>query len=385
MIPGSVDRAVPYLESIRALSPLIAQQRGSFDRDRRIGQVVYDALADAGLFRLWLPEAVGGPQLSPLEFLSVVEAAAAVDGSVGWIVGNGGGMSRAGGYLPQATARAWFEDPKTFIASSTAAVGKALPVDSGFRVTGKWLFASGAHHATWFMSLCAPVNADGSEGPPFCCYLPRDQVTIRDTWHVSGLRGTGSCEFDAEDVLVPVEHTHAFLSPVPVQQGIVYQMPHVSVFAWSVAVVPLGIAREAIDIFKTMATRKTRAGTASVMCERELIQSLVGRVETLHAAARALLVKAMTDLMEATAVGGQQLVQARLRLRTAAAHAAETAVQIVGMIAAEAGAIAIFESSMLERTVRDVHAAAKHIALSPNVYTTAGRVELGLDPGVPRF
>src|SRR6185503_12969712 len=118
---------------------------------------------------------------------------------------NGGGMSRAGGYLPEATARKLFTDSKAFVASSTAAVGKAIEEDGGFRISGKWFFASGAHHATWFMGLCASKNSDGTDSPIFCCYLPREKVTIHDTWHVSGLRGTGSCEFEASDVFVPNE------------------------------------------------------------------------------------------------------------------------------------------------------------------------------------
>jgi alkylation response protein AidB-like acyl-CoA dehydrogenase len=386
MTASARSRNSPYLEAISSLAGVIKEHRASFDRDRRINDTVYDRLAEAGLFRLWLPVAVGGPQLTPHEFLIVVEAAAALDGSVGWLVGNGGGMSRAGGYLPEPVARAFYADPKAFIASSTAAVGKALPVEGGFRVTGKWFFASGAHHATWFMALCAPVNPDGKDGEPFCCYLPREQVTVHDTWNVSGLRGTGSCEFEVAEAFVPTKHTHSFLAPVPVQPGIVYRLPHVSVFAWTVASVPLGIARGAIEAFKEIATQKTRAGTSSVMREREIIQGLTGRVETLHAAARTLLAKAMTDLEEAaTGTDMTALIQARLRLRTAATYAAETAVQIATMLTAEAGAISIFESSPLERAVRDIHAAAKHIAMSPSVYTTAGRVELGLDPGVPRF
>jgi len=385
MLTATADRILPYLEAIQNLSSLIAQHRESSDRDRYINQSVHDKMADAGLFRLWLPKSLGGPELSPVEFLTVVEAVAALDGSVGWIVGNGGGMSRAGGYLPEATAREVFADTPAFVASSTAAVGKALPEDGGFRISGKWFFASGAYHATWFMGLCASKNSDGTDGPIFCCYLPREKVTIHDTWHVSGLRGTGSYEFEVSDVFVPTEYTHDLVTPLSTQSGILYQLPGISAFAWTVAVVPLGIARAAIDTFKEMATRKTRAGTAAVMCERELIQSMVGRVETLHAAARALLVNSMTELMSAVNIGGKNLVQARIKLRTAAANAAETAVRIVDKLAVEAGAIAIFESCSLERAVRDLHAVAKHIAMSPNIYATAGKIELGLDPGAARF
>ncbi|MBN9265337.1 MAG: acyl-CoA dehydrogenase family protein, partial [Hyphomicrobium sp.] len=104
-------RIAPYLDALRELAPLIAEQRASFDRDRRLPEGLFAALARAGFFRLWLPKSLGGAELSPFEFMEVVEAASALDGSVGWIVGNGGGMSRIGGYLPASVARAWFASP----------------------------------------------------------------------------------------------------------------------------------------------------------------------------------------------------------------------------------------------------------------------------------
>src|SRR5262249_61453615 len=114
---------------------------------------VFQALADAGLFRLWLPSSLGGPELSPLEFMRIVEAAAALDGSVGWLVGNGAGMSRVGGYLATSVARDWFSNPRTFIASATGAVGSATAVDGGYRVRGRWPFWRGAPHATHSLGL----------------------------------------------------------------------------------------------------------------------------------------------------------------------------------------------------------------------------------------
>jgi alkylation response protein AidB-like acyl-CoA dehydrogenase len=121
------------------LAPLIAERRAAFDRERRLTDDVFEALADAGLFRLWLPSALDGPALSPLEFMRVVEAAAALDGSVGWLIGNGGGMSRVGGYLAPSVARDWFSDRGTFIVGATGAVGSAAAVDGGYRVSGRWL------------------------------------------------------------------------------------------------------------------------------------------------------------------------------------------------------------------------------------------------------
>src|SRR5581483_11961867 len=119
------DRAAGLIAALQRMAPLIQEQRDAFDRLRRMPDAVFAALADAGLFRLWLPRAIDGPELSPFEFMRVVEAASALDGSVGWLVGNGGGMSRIGGYVARAVARDWFSDPRMFVASATGAVGTA--------------------------------------------------------------------------------------------------------------------------------------------------------------------------------------------------------------------------------------------------------------------
>jgi indole-3-acetate monooxygenase len=385
MLARTPDRVPGYLEAISRLAPLIADHRRSFDHERRLPDVVFRHLADAGLFRLWLPEALGGPELSPFEFMTVVEAASALDGSVGWLVGNGGGMSRIGGYLPERVARECFADPHAFVVSATGAVGTAVLADGGYRVTGRWPFGSGAHHATRFMGLTSVQAVDSEELSLLCCYFAKHDVTVHDTWEVSGLRGTGSCDFEVHDVFVPAPHTHRFIDLKPTQSRLLYRMPNLSVFAWTVAVVPLGIARGALGAFVELANRKGRAGTSALLRDRETVQATVGRAEALHRAARAFLVDAMTELMRATDAGGDQLVSARAMFRVACTHAAESAVCVVDMLAADLGAAAIFEKCALERAVRDVHAAVKHIAMSPNNYIVAGRLGLGLDPGTARF
>jgi alkylation response protein AidB-like acyl-CoA dehydrogenase len=314
--------------------------------------------------------------------MRVVEAASALDGSVGWLVGNGAGMSRLGGYLGEAVAGDWFADRKAFVASATGAVGTALPVSGGYCVSGRWPFGSGAHHATRFMVLASAKPADPAS-PLLCCYLDQAEVTILDNWHVSGLRGTGSCDFEARDIFVPAAHVHPFLEPQPTQPGLLYRMAQSSVFAWSICGVPLGVASGAIASFTELARRKGRLGT--MLCDRETVQATVGRTRAMLRAARAFLIDAMTELMAATDTGGQRLVQARADIRLANAHAAETALSITDMLAAGVGTAAIFETCALERAARDVRAVAKHIAMSPNNYIIAGRLGLGFDSEGSRF
>lgn len=369
------------LDAIQRMAPLIDERRAEFDKLRRLPDELFEAMADVGLFRLWLPKALGGPELSPFEFMRVVEAASALDGSVGWLVGNGGGMSRAGGYVPKAVAAEWFARPRAFVAAATGSVGTAKPVRGGYRVAGRWPFGSGAHHASLFMALAAEVP----NGPQLCCYVGRNDVTILDNWHVSGLRGTGSCDFELRDVFVPAAHVHPFLDLKPSDPGLVYRMPPVSVFAWTISAVPLGIARGAIHAFIELTNRRSGFGTAALLRDRELVQATVGRAEAMHHAGRAFLVDAMTELMTATDVGGERLLRARAALRMAATHAAETAVSIVDMLANSAGSASIFETCRLERAVRDARAAARHVAFGPNNYVVGGRVALGLDPGTARY
>ena len=369
---------------IAALAPLVASQREAMDRERRLTRPVFQAIADAGLLRLWTPRAFGGWELSPPDFMDVVEAAAALDGSIGWVVGNGGGMGRAGGYLPEAVARPWFTRADALVVATNGAVGEAVPVDGGYRVSGRWPFASGIHHASLVASACRVADGSG-QGPVLLCYVPAEHAEIIDNWRVSGLRASGSCDYTLSNVFVPVEHTHDMLQPPATQPGLLYRWPAISAFATTVAVVPLGIARAALDTFERDLAARTRAGTTAALRDRELIQSEVGRAEVLHAAARALLLSAMNELTTAIDAGGERLVRARAMYRSACTHAAESAIRVAEIVSAAAGAASIWEEHPLERQFRDIHAAAKHIAMSPNNYVVSGRICLGLDPGTHRF
>jgi alkylation response protein AidB-like acyl-CoA dehydrogenase len=218
MVHQGRGHVAAYLDAIRSLAPLVAVHRDAIDRERRLPEVVFAALAAAGLFRLWLPRACGGPELDPLEFLEVVEAAAGLDGSIGWLVGNGGVMSRAGGYLARDVADEWFADERAFVVAATGAVGTAVVVEGGYRVTGRWPFGSGR--------ISAPASwacADRTPGRPRLHCTAASDVRVIDDWHVSGLRGTGSCDFAAETSRPPI----AILQPQRRQPS---RMPQLSVF-----------------------------------------------------------------------------------------------------------------------------------------------------------
>ena len=359
------------------LSAAVSEHRSTFDSEGRLPDHLFEQLAALGLFRLLLPTSLGGPGLSALEFMDVVEAAAALDGTIGWLVGNGGGMARAGGYLPAVSAREIFDDPLAFVVSSTGAVGRAVRVPGGYSVTGRWPFGSGSPHGTWFGPICEIEDGEQATSDLIFVYAPRKDVLLHDNWQVSGLCATGSVDFEFVDVFVPDRLTHTF-QPEPAQPGTLYRLPTRSIFSWTVATVPLGIAAGAIDDFVTRARSAKRLGDDVPFAERELIQSQLGQILARTAASRAYLRHTMSTLLEGTEAG-TDLEAGRVDFRLACTFASQSALWAINLVTEMAGAVAIMRSSPLERRERDARAAAKHIAMSPAAYITGGKLRLGLD------
>lgn len=377
----SASTAATMIKRFEQIRPLLGEQSRRFDAERRLSDEAFGALSEAGFFRLLLPDQLGGCGLSPLDFMTVVEHAAAFDGTIGWLVGNGGGMSRAGGYLPPEAAQRVFGKPSAFVASSTGAIGKAVPAEDGYRITGRWPFASGAPHATTFAPLCE-VN-DG-KGRIVLAFLPREAVNLIDNWHVSGMRGTGSWDFEADDAFLSAEFVCDF-QPAPTQPGVVYRLPGISAFVWTVATVPLGIAKGAIDALISVSNGHRRLGITIPIAERELVQAEIGRCVATCRAAGHYMRSAMSDLCASVECEGSDLVAARINYRLACSHAAEVAVGVVLKLNDLIGARALAESQPFERRERDVRAAAKHIAMSAEQFVIGGRYALGGDVSDARF
>lgn len=386
MLDGpSALTAANMIERFDRIRPLLAMHTGRLDADRRLPDEAFVALSDAGFFRLALPAALGGCGLSPLDFMTVVAHAAAFDGTIGWLVGNGGGMSRAGGYLAPDAARTVFGKPSAFVASSTAATGRAVPAGGGYRISGRWSYASGAPHATTFAAVCeVDEGAGAGKGRTVLAFLPRESVALSDNWHVSGMRGTGSWDFEADSAFLPAEFV-CDLQPVPTQPGVFYRLPGAYAFVWTVATVPLGIAQGAIDALISVSAGHRRLGIAAPLADRELVQAEIGRCLATCRAAGAYMRASMSDLCASVESGSPDLVAARINYRLACSQAAEVAVGVVLKVNDLIGARALAESQPFERRERDVRAAAKHVAMSAEQFVIGGRHALGGDISGARF
>jgi alkylation response protein AidB-like acyl-CoA dehydrogenase len=260
-------------------------------------------------------------------------------------------------------------------------------------VTGRWAYGSGITHSDWVYANAVVYEGDqprtGADGTneTRTVLFPIANCEVVDTWHVGGLRGTGSFDFVINDVFVPEERTFfAFaFTPAPVWPGTHYTLPAFSVYPLSIAAVPLGLARAAIETLMELAAAKTPTGSPSLLRERASVQSDLARAEALVRAARTLLLEVAEELWETTERTGETPMKLRALVRLASAHAAVSSVQAVDLMYTAGGATSLREENRLERLFRDVHAAAQHLAVIPHNFELAGRVLLSLNPGTLRF
>jgi alkylation response protein AidB-like acyl-CoA dehydrogenase len=369
------------------LASRIRATREELETSRRLPPSLAQALAEAGLLQLHLPRSMGGPELPPLTAFRAIEELSKADGSVGWCAMIATATSLFVGWLRPEVGRELFgKPPDVRIAGSLRPEGKAYPIDGGYRVRGRWDFASGIDHANWLLCTCAVMDGDEarrtSAGTPEIRHLlvPIGAATIDDTWLVVGMCGTGSHDFLVDDVFVPTRYSFSFAEPSG-QRGALYQPRLLLVVAWTSTVGnALGIARGAIDAFIELAAGKGSTSSTTLLRERPLVQTRVAEAEAILGAARAYVIDAVGTAWESVCADQHDPSRDIAQARLAITHGMHEAVRAVDLIFHAAGTNALYRKYPLERYFRDVHAAVQHAAGLPGHYESAGKVLLGLRP-----
>jgi alkylation response protein AidB-like acyl-CoA dehydrogenase len=362
------------------------------ERDRRLPQSLFLAMAEANLFRMYLPRQLGGLEVDPMTYMRGVEEAARIDGSAGWNLSVWGATGWLGGSLrPDVAATIWSGDPRIALAGTPEPTGKAIKMDGGYRVSGRWGFGSGIEHSTWAMGLCAVVDNDGPlvglDGRPEMrlIFFPTAQCQIHDTWHIEGLRATGSHDFSVADLFVPEERSLPGLDTPPSQPGPLYAGPPITILNVGIPAVALGIARGAIDALVDLAGVTIRKGSTGPLRERPSVQADVARAEALVRSGRAFLYESIEEIWAAVLRGDKVSVKQRALARIAFTNAGLGAAQAVDLVRNAAASTAIYTSSPLARAFRDIHTLTQHFVVSTLNNELGGRVLLGMEPGRALF
>jgi indole-3-acetate monooxygenase len=370
-----------------ALQAFVREEAPRTESQGNLTAPVVQALLDAEMFYLMVPAALGGLEVDGRTYLEVVEAISAADGSTGWCVMIGAEVNAMLGVnLPEDVAhRILFQHGPICCAGSAIQDGTATIERTGdhYRVSGRWRFASGCNHSAYLFAF-APLYASGQpvmqdHAPTILMpFMAREGLEFHDTWHVAGLRGTGSADFTAKAVSLQPEMVVA-LGQAPLQPTTMFRLPFGAWLAMGKAAVATGIARGAIDECLTMVTR-TPAFSTSMLRDEARIQLQIADAEAYLRAARAFLYDALQDAWHAAEQGRAVTTRESAILRLASVHATKAACEAVELAYHAAGSVSLFEASPLQRALRDVHAVRQHMMVADRYRQDVGRVLLGLEP-----
>ena len=378
------------LQAARALRATIRVTRQETEEARRLAPQVVAGLIDTGLCRLALPVSLGGHEAEPVMTLKVYEELAWADASVAVVVMNNHLPCLTSRYFPAAVRTVLFGDARQLFANSTRRSGHACVVEGGFRVSGRWSLVSGCELADWIPLMC--VLTEGTEprmlapGVPETriAYLPKGAYRIVDTWHVGGLRGTGSHDVVVDDVFVPAERTCSFLDPDQLDRPL-SRMPFRATLAAVCAAICVGVAQAALDTLLELGVSKVQVDPQPGLRDRPAVQAMVAASAAAVDAARLLLYDALNDVWAACSHARPVTDAQRARVWGSAIHAAKITKAVVTSIYEAAGTSALYVDCPIERAHRDLHAVTQHIILWPVHLEDAGRVHFGLKPNNPLF
>ena len=383
------ERSPRTLDALRELTPKIRAAAAEIEQGRRLPLHIVEQMQRAGVFRMAMPRAWGGPELNLLSQIRVIEALSTADGSAGWCAMIGADAGYLTAYIDQTVAREMYADIDSVTAVTFAPPGKAVKTRNGFIVNGRWPFASGCQHATWMIGHFIIFDGDSprlqSDGLPETRFgfLPADQCEIIDTWTTTGLRGSGSHDWTVKDRFIPEARTFNLLAPTLYRKGPLYMLPNLLLY--KAAGVVLGIARGAIDDFIALTqhkplTFKSPSAGKSMLRDEAYAQCTAAQAEAMVSSARGFVFEAVGDMWNTLLTGDFPSNKQRARARLAMVHASTVCTQAVELIYKANGGSSVYSGNPFDRRLRDIQAVNQHAVFSLKTWEVTGRVLLGLEP-----
>ena len=368
-----------------ALEPLLAElrsRRDEFQKLRHIPQDVIDKFKALGVYRGLVPEQFGGAGWSARRFMELIEEISAADGSAGWVASFGFATKYISSLPPGTLSEIYANGPDIVVAGAVFPPQPVEQVDGGYRVNGRWGFGSGSMCAD---IIGAGIRVEGEKGGlPRMAWMPPEQVTIDQTWNTMGMLGTGSHDLVVKNVVVPEQYTAIRGAPSTVYCAS-YRYPSMAMAAQVLAVVGLGVAREAIDEVVAIASKKNSITGAPSMADRPGFQIALAQMEAQLRSARAWFYEE-TDRVWDKAVAKEEItVRDQGLLRLASTQAAKTGADVARRAFELAGTTGIFAGHPLQRYLNDALVVAQHAFMNDGTWQSGGQALLGMQtpPGYP--
>jgi alkylation response protein AidB-like acyl-CoA dehydrogenase len=349
----------------RALSGYLREKAAEIDEARRLPAEVVARVREAGLFRLTMPKIWGGPEFSTIEQVEVIEELSRANSAVGWCVMIGCDSGIYSGYIDDDAGRKLYPRLDMCTAGWVWPAGRAERVDGGYRVSGQWMFGSGITHADVVSAGCivhengVPAR-DASGAPNWRIMLaPASAYEIQDTWHTTGLRGTGSNDYRVADLFIPEQNSFSFVEPAK-RDGPLWRRNNAILPKG--AGVPLGVARSTIDLFKEVIQGKVEAPSGRLYKNLGRVQSAVADAEMLLGAARSYTFASIERQWKRLEKNEQPTMQERADIWLSNINVCQSSRQIIRMLFDAVGGSAIYSrKSALDRALRDAETWCQHI------------------------
>ncbi len=395
--PADID-AQPVVQAAAALRPVIRGYRDDIEREQRLPKALVERCHAAGFYSLVIPRALGGVQADPLTYVRVVELLAEGAGSLGWNVANNSVLQLVTLGLPDEGVHEIYARAADAVVAGTAVIGggRAVPVDGGYRVTGRWPFGSGCQESSWMLGSFQILDGDQPRRSPDGAsvywrgvFQRSDAQIVEGSWDVTGMRATGSFDWTVDDVFLPERRTMVHAG-VPLDNqwkrwpGISYALPAQAWVGPHHSAVITGIARAGIDALIELASEKTPRGRTDRLGENPQVQDAVGRADAILNAGRAYRSATITEIWNTVAAGQETTLEQRARCRLAAVYATDSAREAMDLMYRHGGSTSFQRESRLAECWRDLHVVGQTAVLAPEWYPIGGRVLLKLDPG-PRL
>lgn len=364
------------VERALTLEKLVRDHADESDEQRRLPAEVARAFAVNGLYRIGAPKSYGGEEADPMAQIETIETISRFDGAAGWNLMIGVetfGLSAAG----CDSCRELIEDPLVILCGSTAAVGRADLEGDGYRVSGQWQFVSGCHNATVFSATVRLYENDKPVSTNVAALITASDFEIQDTWHVGGMRGSGSHDVHVNDVWVPANQIVPRIgfaeSDLPLMR-----FPLAARLAYNKVAVSLGIARAALDAFYALAEGKWPRFSSRKLKERASAHRAIAEAEVLVNGARALLMQEVGVMWQKVERAEDVTNREKALFQITCSHGVRACTNAVDLVCDAAGTSANFETHPLERIGRDIRVVRQHLTVAGHHIEDGGRVLLGL-------
>ena len=382
------------LDGVRDLLPTFRERAGEAEKLRQVPDSSVKQLEETGFFRLLQPRRHGGFEADPVDFFTAVRQIASADGSHGWISSVLGVHPwQVGLFADEAQQAVWGEDVNTRLSSSYAPTGKAVAVDGGYNLSGKWSFSSGSAHASWVLLGGLVFNAEGQVIDFKTFMVPREKYEIVDVWNVVGLSGTGSNDVVVEETFIPeaftlsMSDTGRCYGPGQAENtSNLYKLPFHSLFTTTITTPIIGMATGAYDEHVEMQQKRVRAAYLGEKASSDPFAAVrIARASSEIDAAWALLMGNIREEMALVEKGEQIPLSLRLRVRRDQVLGTQRAIDAIDALFEASGGRALAEGTYLQRAWRDAHAGRVHAANDPErALKMFGDLEFGhkIDPGM---